>query len=181
MTNIEDTIVVFTARRPDRIVSEGGSQAWVLNPVRAKQCTWLLCTQNRHNPDHEFSDATEPHGTGFLLGRISAIRKSDEGKSERWIVAISEYARLSIPNAWDGSRNPVRYTSLTELGINLNDLDFLLMPEAAASTPTRERQAPALDARGAAPGTVLTIAEAKKQLAAAFGIKPDAIEITIRG
>ena len=57
-TAIEDTIVVFTARSPERIVREGGSKAWVLNPVRAKQCTWLVCTQNRHNPDHEFSDAT---------------------------------------------------------------------------------------------------------------------------
>ena len=77
-TAIEDTIVVFTARSPERIVREGGSKAWVLNPVRAKQCTWLVCTQNRHNPDHEFSDATEPHGMGFLLGRISAIRKPED-------------------------------------------------------------------------------------------------------
>jgi hypothetical protein len=176
----EDTVVVFTARSPDRIVSEGGSQAWVLNPVRAKQCTWLLCTQNRHNPDHEFSDATEPHGTGFLLGKISGIRKSDEGEGVRWIITISEYARLSIPSAWDGSRNPVRYTSLNELGINLNDLAFSPMSPAAASTRAAERPAPAPDATTGAPA-VLTIAEAKKQLAAAFGIKPDAIEITIRG
>jgi hypothetical protein len=177
----EDTVVVFTARSPDRIVSEGGSQAWVLNPVRAKQCTWLLCTQNRHNPDHEFSDATEPHGAGFLLGRISAIRKSDEGGGGRWIIAISEYARLSIPNAWDGSRNPVRYTSLNDVGININDVEFFRMSEAAPSPRAVERSAPAPDAPATAPAAVLTIAEAKKQLAAAFGIKPDAIEITIRG
>ena len=43
---------------PERIVREGDSQAWVLNAARAKQCTWLVCTQNRHNPDHAFSDAT---------------------------------------------------------------------------------------------------------------------------
>jgi hypothetical protein len=177
----EDTVVVFTARSPERIVAEGGSQAWVLNPVRAKQCTWLLCTQNRHNPDHEFSDATEPHGTGFLLGRISGIRKSDDGGGTRWIVAISEYARLSIPNAWDGSRNPVRYASLDDLGIDINGLEFLPMPDAPPSTRIVERQSAASDAPLAAPAAVLTIAEAKKQLAAAFGIKPDAIEITIRG
>jgi hypothetical protein len=179
MTNIEDTVVVFTARSPGRVILEGGSQAWVLNPVRAKQCTWLLCTQNRHNPNHELSDATEPHGAGFLLGRISAIRKSDEGKTERWLIAISEYARVSLPNAWDGSRNPVRYTSLNELGINLNDLDFIPMSERAAPTP--ERKTSASDSDAVAPVAVLTIAEAKRQLAAAFGIKPDAIEITIRG
>ncbi|HEU5407182.1 MAG TPA: hypothetical protein VFU48_05410 [Nitrospira sp.] len=84
----------------------------------------LVCTQNRHNPDHEFSDATEPHGTGFPLGRISAIRKSEEeGDGDRWIIAISEFTRINIPDAWDHGRNPVRYASLAELGINLAQVE----------------------------------------------------------
>jgi hypothetical protein len=170
---IDDTIVVFTARSPEQIVAEGGSQSWVLNPVRSRQSTWLLCTQNRHNADHGF-DATQPHGTGFLLGRISEIRKSEEGSHGRWMIAISEYALISIPNAWDRGRNPVRYTSLNKFNINLDELTFLPMPEFTA--PPAERPAPAPVSSG-----VLTITEAKKQLAAAFGIKPDAIEITIRG
>jgi hypothetical protein len=178
MTEIaEDTIVVFTARSPARIVREGGSQAWVLNPVRAKQCTWLVCTQNRHNPDHEFSDATEPHGTGFLLGRISAVRKSEEkGDDDRWIIAISEFARINVPDAWDHGRNPVRYTSLAQLGIALEGVSFQPVLEAHEQPPQVERPAPVH-----VPGPVLTIAEAKRQLAVAFDVKPEAVEITIRG
>jgi hypothetical protein len=173
----EDTIVVFTARSPERIVREGGSQAWVLNPARAKQCTWLVCTQNRHNPDHEFSDATEPHGTGFLLGRISAVRKSkDDGDGDRWIIAISEFARISVPDAWDHGRNPVRYTSLAELGINLEGVTFQAMPEVGDPLVSVEYPTPVV-----APAATLTIAEAKRQLAVAFGVKPEAVEITIRG
>lgn len=177
MTPQEDTIVVFTARSPDRIVREGGSQSWVLNAVRAKNCQWLVCTQNRHNPDHEFSDATEPHGAGFLVGKISGIRPSQEpGDGDRWQVAISQYARIDMPDLWDHGRNPVRYTSLAELGID---------PAALAWEPMSQGttvQAPA--GASAATGTpvgALTIAEAKKALAATFGVKPDAIEITIRG
>lgn len=175
-TSAEDTVVVFTARSPERIIREGGSQAWVLNPARAKQCTWLLCTQNRHNPDHEFSDATEPHGAGFLLGRISAVRKSEEEEdSDRWIIAISEFARINIPDAWDHGRNPVRYASLAELGINLEEVTFQPMPPRAEEQPLPvERPSPVS-------GAVLTIAEAKRQLAGTFGVKPEAIEITIRG
>lgn len=175
-TITEDTIVVFTARSPERIIREGGSQAWVLNPARAKQCTWLVCTQNRHNPDHEFSDATEPHGAGFLLGRVSAVRKSEEEEdSDRWIIAISEFARINIPDAWDHGRNPVRYTSLAELGINLEELTFQPMPSRSEEQPEPvERPSPVS-------GTVLTIAEAKRQLAETFGVKPEAVEITIRG
>lgn len=177
ITPSEDTIVVFTARSPERIVREGGSQAWVLNPVRAKQCTWLVCTQNRHNPDHEFSDATEPHGTGFLLGRISAVRKSeDDGDGDRWIIAISEFARINLPNAWDHGRNPVRYASLAQLKINLDEVTFQPMPQGEESPLPGERPA-----QESTPGAVLTIAEAKRQLAETFGVKPEAVEITIRG
>ena len=176
MKEAEDAIVVFTARSPDRIVREGGSQSWVLNAARAKQCTWLVCTQNRHNADHEFSDATEPHGSAFLLGKISTIRKSqEEGDADRWQIAISGFARISVPDAWDHGRNPVRYTSLAQLGIDPDELKLKPMPQgdAALSPPGR-------NAAGA-PVAMLTIAEAKKALAITFGVKPDAVEITIRG
>lgn len=176
MTTQEDALVVFTARSPERIVREGGSQSWVLNAVRAKGCQWLVCTQNRHNPDHEFSDATEPHGAGFLVGKVSGIRPSQEpGEKDRWLIAIGEFARINLPGLWDHGRNPVRYTSLKELGIDPTKLRWEQMPKIEAATPAP----PASPALGATPG--LTIAEAKKALAATFGVSPDAVEITIRG
>lgn len=170
----EDTVVVFTARSPERIIREGGSQAWVLNVTRAKACTYLVCTQNRHNPDHDFEDATEPHGAGFLIGKISRIAPSAEHPDgERWIVGISEYARIEKPDLWQGWRNPVRYTSLSDLGIDPKKLKWQPAPaaERVATPPVA----------AAVPVARLTIEEAKKALAATFGVKPDAIEITIRG
>ena len=170
----EDTIVVFTARSPQRIISEGGSQAWILNPARAKQCAWLVCTQNRHNPDHEFSDATEPHGTAFLIGKISGVRRAGSS-DERWLITISEFARINVSDAWDHGRNPVRYTSLEELGISLDGIEFQPMSEAnTTSSPQVMQLAGASVPR-------LTIAEAKKALAVTFGVKPENVEITIRG
>ncbi len=168
-----DTILVFTARSPARIVREGGSQAWVLNAVRAKQCKWLVCTQNRHNPDHEFSDATEPHGEGFLIGRVSGLRKSSEGKGDRWQIVISEFARLKIPNAWDHGRNPVRYTSLDRLRIDVGALKF----EPVASLPAKKAAAQV----GAQSSPAVVLADAKRVVAAAFGVRPEAVEIMIRG
>jgi hypothetical protein len=172
----QDTIVVFTARSPERIVREGGSQGWILNPARAKQCVWLVCTQNRHHPDYEFSDATEPHGSAFLLGKVSGVRRSEEDNSgERWLVTISEFAKINVPDAWDHGRNPVRYTSLQELGISLDGIKFQPMPETGtASSPQ------AMHPAGASV-PMLTIAEAKKALATTFGIKPEDVEITIHG
>lgn len=175
MKQEKDVIVVFTARSPERIVREGGSQAWVLNPARAKQCNWLVCTQNRHNPDHEFSDATEPHGSAFLLCKISGIRKSGEDERERrWLITISEFARISYPDVWDHRRNPVRYASLEELGISLDGLEFQVCPSRQESRTQDENGS---ESRRAA----LTITDAKRALAETFGVTPESIEITIRG
>ena len=170
----KDTIVVFSARSPGRIIKEGGSQAWVLNPARAKLCKWLIATQNRHNPDHDFSDATEPHGAAFLVGKISGIRPSPESE-DRWIIEISEAARIDKPDVWQHWRNPVRYVSLSELGIKVDGLEFKPVPSAQEEQVLRESRAIS------GPLATLTIAEAKKALAATFGVKPDAVEITIRG
>jgi hypothetical protein len=171
----EDTVAVLTARSPQRILREGGSQAWVLNPVRAKQCTWLVCTQNRHHADHDFEDATEPHGSAFLVGKIAGLRRSEENPNEeRWLIAISEYALIELPNVWGGWRNPVRYTSLADLGIDPRSLSF--QPLAKAAKPVSKPDAAPNPAVGG-----LTIAEAKRGLALTFGVAEDAIEITIRG
>ena len=184
----EEAVVVFTARSPERIVREGGSQAWVLNAARAKQCTWLVCTQNRNNRDHEFSDATEAHGSAFLVGKVSGVVKSaeesDDGK-QRWLVTISEYALVDVADFWEHDRNPVRYLPRAELekkGIKFNKLDFKPLISPTAIDARRAALRGAL-VQAAAPGAVvpLTIAEARKGLAATFGVKPEAVEITIRG
>jgi len=174
MPTKDDAIMVFTARSPEVIVEEGGSQAWVLNQARARRCTYLVCTQNQHHPNHEFSTATEDHGKGFLIGKISEIRKSrEEGGEDRWMIAISEYAKLDVPNVWDGGRNPVRYTSLKSLGITVDGLKWRRVFQ---SEDARDAQARS----GSASQPKLTFEQAKKALAATYGVKPEAIEITIR-
>ena len=139
----KDTIIVFTARSPSRIVKEGGSQAWVLNPARAKLCKWVICAQNLHNPDHAFSDATEPHGSAFLVGKISAITPSEEeGLGDRWLIEISEFARIEKPGVWKRWRNPVRYASLAEVGIKVADLKFEPMPKTTRAASPQEAKTP---------------------------------------
>lgn len=171
-----DTIITFTARSPKRILAEGGSQAWKLNPANAKRCHYLVCVQNGHHPDHEFSDATEPHGTAFLVGKISGIEPSPEGRDGRWLIAISEYTRISIPGFRDGSRNPVRYGTIAELGIDVAALQFEPISETTSSATS-----PAMSPRASqTPMPSSVLAEAKQAVAAAFGVKLEAVEITIR-
>ena len=181
--NEEEAVVVFTARSPERIIREGGSQAWVLNAARAKQAAWLVCTQNRHNRNHEFSDATEAHGSAFLIGKVSGVQETEEKSADgkkRYLISISEYALIDMSKFWEHDRNPVRYLSRSELerkGIKFTALDFQPMPTRAAEAATAPAAPPTM--LGAV--VALTIADARKGLAVTFGVKPEAVEITIRG
>jgi hypothetical protein len=83
---------------------------------------------------------------------------------------MADYALLEKPGVWkENVRNPVAYSTLDELQIDLRGLKFKPMP--ARSGPTND----SLEAKH------MTIAEAKKGLAETFGVTPEDIEITIRG
>jgi hypothetical protein len=111
------------------------------------------------------------------VGKVSALHKSLEDVGEdRWLVEISGFARINYPDLWDHGRNPVRYTSLEELGIRLDGAEFQAMPAKSTGNEAVSRSEP----RPPVPA-MLTIPEAKKALAATFGVEPEAVEITIRG
>ncbi|HME25131.1 MAG TPA: hypothetical protein VKI44_28030 [Acetobacteraceae bacterium] len=115
-------VVTFTARPIEWILQDGGSRDWRLNAERARQCEYLVCTQNRHNAD--FGAPTAPHGAAFLIGRISDVVVSPD-RHDRWLIKISEYVECNLPNIWGKYgplRYPVFYTTLEQLGIDLDKL-----------------------------------------------------------
>ena len=175
MTKSENTVAVFTGKSFDAIVRDGGSSAWKLDAARARQCEYLVCTQNKLNPE-SYADGTAPHRSAFLVGRISqvvpATAPEDTG---RWMIQFSEYARTDQASVWTGDRNPVRYTTLDELGIDVDSLQF--EKSQVVDSPTDAAQPGAAGGLGAG----LTIREAKAGLAQTYGVGVDAIEIVIRG
>jgi hypothetical protein len=129
-----DAIVVFTAKSREEILAEGGSRDWRLDPVRARRAEFLVCTQNRHNTG--LAAPTAPHGQAFLIGRISAIVPSPQ-RPDRWLVNIRDYIACDIPNIWGRNghlRYPVWYTTLEDLGIELDHLPaFAPLPSPHAA------------------------------------------------
>src|SRR6202051_624011 len=160
-------IAVFTANSRDEILAVGGSAAWVVAEKQARRREFLVCIRNARDvdfPDHE------PHGTAFLVGRISGLKPHgiDKKGMQRFIIEISEYAVVDYPEAWGEWRNPVKYTTLEELGIDPKKLEFKPMPVRTTElqpSPTPDRSKPG----------ALTIAEAKAGLALQFGVPPEAI------
>ena len=149
---METAILTFTANSLDEIVSKGGDWQWKLNADRARTQQYLVCS----------SSVGINRGRGFLVGKIESVNPVPEDE-KRFIIGISEWAKINIPDLWNGYRNPVRYTSLQELGINLSDLKFEKISKVTASQSHS-----------------LTIAAAKAGLAKHYEVSPDNIEITIK-
>lgn len=142
-------IVVFTARSLDEILRDGGSRDWRLDADRARGCEFLVCTQNRRNS--YFGAPTAPHGAAFLIGRICGVVRSPDDPA-RWLIEISEYIDYVIPNIWGKSghlRYPVWYTTLEDLGIDLDTLPPFTVLAAPRPGGLGEMAAPALIAASA--------------------------------
>src|SRR6202048_3497181 len=159
-------IAVFTGKPLETLLAHGGSGPWVGAEERVKRQEYLVCIRKT-------KPGTEGHGAAFLVGKIStAPRKHgfDRRGQQRWFFEISEYAVVRHPGQWEW-RNPVRYTTLEALGIELKKLKFEPAPAPTHDLPPPEAKS------GVKP---LTIAEAKAGLAAKFDVSPDAIEIHIK-
>jgi hypothetical protein len=155
--NMADTIITFTRNQLQEIKAKGCDYSWVLSKDRARACKYLVCC---HSEGARQRNA-------FLVALISGIRFDhvDDSGNKRWAIEISEYASIDIPNVWKkGSRNPVHYTSLEELGIDSSTIKFEKLQESEKSDIP-----------------LLTIEQAKEGLAKSFNLNTEQIEILIKG
>jgi hypothetical protein len=167
----QDAIVVFTSETVETILSHGGTGGWVLNPKKAGSCKYVVCCRK---PAWSNKKEGIAHRAAFLIGLIVGLHKKPDSENDRnqprFLIEMSEYATFERPDIWKKGRNPVSYKTLKTLGIDLRGLKFKPMP------------APVGSAKPGEPGPgMMTIADAKKALAASFGVSPEDIEITIRG
>ena len=169
-----NAVCVLSARGLEKILEEGGSQAWVLDAKRARTCEYVVVVQNRDFADNgdDWGNVSAEHHNAFIVGRLKGVvRSSEVGNGNRWMLQFSEYAEIDIADAWPGNRNPVFYTDLKSMNIDVASLRFEAMPDVepvATSTPNGIT-------------SNLTIAEAKEGLARTFGVSPSSIQITING
>jgi len=168
MINDDEAVIVFTAKSTEQILNEGGSSAWRLDRTRAHFCTFVVCTRNAKS---EWVAGLEAHHAAFLIGKLKDVIPSPEYKG-RYILRFSEYASVNLPNVWNGERNPVKYSTLHNIGIDPSRLKWQPMPEPNKTD---------LDVTHRVDLTPLSLTEAKERLAHTFGVLPTAIEIIVRG
>ncbi len=176
-----EATVVFTAKSVERILEEGGTSSWRLDRNHARQCLYAVCTRNAHA---DWVEGPEAHHSAFLVGKIRDVVPSRSSRyhsdvpKNRYLIQFSEFARVEFPGFWKGDRNPVKYTSVEDLGIDFSKLKWEAMPETVDVNEVVQEPVIIVSSCGVRP---LTMAEAKKGLALAFNVAPEAVEITIRG
>lgn len=160
---MHSAIAVFCGKSKERILREGGTQAWRLVPSNAAQHKYVVCCRSAV----EWVEGSEERGSAFLVGKVSGIAKSTDHPG-RYLIKISEYADITQPDVWQGWRNPVKYTTLEDLEIDVTQLRFKPLEE----TPREHHEVDPLS---------LSIAQAKPALARHYEVPIEAVEITIRG
>ena len=163
-------VAVFTGKSKEHVLRDGGTQSWRLVPSHAAIHESVVCCRS----GVDWAEGAEERGSAFMVGRLASVVKSVEDP-DRYLIRFSEYAVVPVPHAWKGWRNPVKYTTLEELGIDLSTLQFKPMPAPEEGGPRTSAPSVAAPVRG------LTIAQAKAALAHQYGVSADAVEITIRG
>ena len=91
-------IAVFTNRGRDRLIAEGGTQAWVLNPERARKLTYVVCAQKRN--DGDWGQPTHKQGQGFLIGKISSMSPLPSRAVASVSSSASARTRTSMFQTW---------------------------------------------------------------------------------
>lgn len=152
---MSDVITVLTYKSVATILAAGGTQSWALDRSRAARCDYVVVCRNANTREAE---GPEPHGTAFLIGKVKDVVPSTETQG-RWLILISEYAVVDIPDQWSG-RNPVAYWKDSDY----SEIDF----KALGFEPLMKSP----------PG--LTIPEAKAALALGLKVPESAIEIIVR-
>ncbi len=178
-----NALIVFTAKSTELIHKQGGTSSWVLSPSSMRDVRYVVCTRNTGRElDEEDGPRTEAHGEAFLVGKVSGLKQVNlRNNRKRYLVQMSEYASVSVPDFWTHDRNPTRYTdtdTLRQWGIDVDNLKWLPMPE---NDDVLDNKANDICDTAPSADIGLTIAEAKRGLSIRFGVPEDAVQITING
>ncbi|WP_157080593.1 hypothetical protein [Methylobacterium variabile] len=178
-------IAVLTERTLDRVLSDGGTAAWTLNRSVARRHRYVVCV--RSAPFTSKSEDAPPHGSAFLIGRIQDIVTAPEN-SKKWLIRFSSISPILFHNSWKKWRNPVKYTSLEELGITGSHKFFSVRSLRARNNLIKSNQSVPSKSVPSKQETSFNdiqiqknaIEDAKSKLANVFGVSVDAIEINIK-
>jgi hypothetical protein len=163
-----DAVFVLTSKSLHTMIEEGGSGDWRAKEESIRRRRWIVGVRNRHS---DWSQGEEDHGAAFIIGRIVGV-KASASEPHRLVIQFDKYAHVNVPNAWSGSRNPVVYRNLSDLGIDPETLDWEDFP--LADYGPNDEIGPRIN-----PKASVVFDQAKAMIAAALSIDASTVRITI--
>jgi len=163
---MKDVVMVFTSKSLQTMQDEGGSGNWAANKDRIGHAKWLVATRNQKSG---WTQGDEGHGSAFFIGRVSGVKAAPAPEQKRFIIQFDQYAEINLSDVWTGSRNPVAYTDLKTLKIDVDKLNW------KPFVPNLQHEARALT--DMEPSSVVD--RARVMIAEALSVSPDAVKITV--
>ena len=116
----EESILVFTHKTVDFMLSINGSTSWKLDLARASKCKYVICCKNYHHPQVRAGEP--PHHAAFLIGEISSVVDSSTNEirgEDRYTIKFDKFAEVGSDErgewnrAWANivgpQRTPIKY------------------------------------------------------------------------
>jgi len=122
------SIIVFTHRDVEFLINLKGSTSWVLDPAKARNCDYVICTANSNS---ELSKKEYEHRSAFLIAKIKNVRQALNlpRDAHRYMIEFDEYALINEADYWQKGRNPIHYQDTDDLNIDLDLLEWKKIDE----------------------------------------------------
>ncbi len=123
MNIMRKSIIVFTHRDVEFLINLKGSTSWVLDPAKARNCDYVICTANSNS---ELSKKEYEHRSAFLIAKIKNVRQALNlpRDAHRYMIEFDEYALINEADYWQKGRNPIHYQDTDDLNIDLDLLEW---------------------------------------------------------
>ena len=120
----DSAVVLFTWELFSEVIHNKKTGHWRLKPKKVLDSKYVVLCQNRPKWKGK-CECRYPHRAAFMIGKIKDVHPSQDPKyPDRYEIMLNEWAQIHKEEIWPGHRNPVWYTQLNEIGINLSELRF---------------------------------------------------------
>jgi hypothetical protein len=115
----DGALLVFTREGPEVFAERHVTSRLPINATRARQCKYIVFTACSNHAKSTIGLRHIPNYTGFMIALITDAKQCADD-IHRGTVNFGQYWNINMPGLWPkGVRNPVRYTTLRELGIDI--------------------------------------------------------------
>jgi hypothetical protein len=156
---------IITRDSSQRMIEASNTAAWFAKEETIRGGEYFVCVRPQ---------TREP----FFIARIERYEPVPESGHNRWALFFNDYAEISGSelDLSESSKNPfVRFDLEDALKVPLGSIEWKHVGERS------RRWSFSNDGESSTALSNLSIQEAKRLLASSLGVRPDQIEITIRG